>query len=146
MSTIQRFEDLEVWQKSRELCQEINKILLYEGLSRDYKLKDQIGGSSGSIMDNIAEGFERDGNKEFKQFLSISKGSVGELKSQLYRVLDKKYISQKEFDELYQQTDKISKMLGGFMRYLLATDFKGNKFKEPQNKYPLNDFDELELN
>lgn len=98
MGTIKRFEDLEVWQKSRELCQKINAILLNEGLSRDFKLRDQMNGSSGSIMDNIAEGFDRDGKNEFKQFLAYSKGSTGELKSQLYRALDRKYITQEQFD------------------------------------------------
>ncbi|HLP12425.1 MAG TPA: four helix bundle protein [Flavobacteriales bacterium] len=135
MASIKRFEDLEVWQKSRELCGEIGHILLKEGLSRNFKLRDQIDGSSGSIMDNIAEGFDRGGNKEFIQFLAYAKGSASELKSQLYRILDRKFIDKDEFEKLYEKTHEISRMLGGFMNYLKATDFKGNKLKEPQSWY-----------
>jgi len=92
MATVQRFEELFVWQKARELCQNIFRITNYELFSKDYKLRDQIRGSSGFIMDNIAEGYERNGNKEFIQFLYIVKGSCGETRSQLYRAFDGKYI------------------------------------------------------
>ena len=90
MSTIKNFEDLKVWQKSRILCQQIFEIIEEKNFSKDYKLKDQINGSSGSVMDNIAEGFGRQGNNEFINFLTISNGSVMEVKSQLYRALDRK--------------------------------------------------------
>jgi len=102
MSKVERFEDLKIWQLAREICQIIHKHSLKDHFSRDFKLVGQIKGSSGSIMDNIAEGFERDGNKEFIQFLSISKGSSGETRSQLYRALDSEYISQEEFDIAYK--------------------------------------------
>ena len=82
---IERFEDLEIWQDARELCKYVYKTTIKEPFCHDYKLRDQIRASSGSIMDNIAEGFERDGNKEFVQFLSVSKGSCGECRSQSYR-------------------------------------------------------------
>ena len=88
MSKVERFEDLKIWQLARELCQMIHKLTIKDQFSRDFKLVGQINGSSGSIMDNIAEGFERDGNKEFIQFLTFSKGSCGEIRSQLYRALD----------------------------------------------------------
>lgn len=146
MATINRFEDLEVWQKSRELCQKINSILLSEGLSKDFKLRDQMNGSSGSIMDNIAEGFDRDGKNEFKQFLSYSKGSSGELKSQLYRALDRKYISLEQFHLLYEETNLVSKMLGGFMKYLRDTDIRGQKFKEPGMTYGGINLNDTDLN
>ena len=88
MRTFQKFEDIIAWQKARLLCKYINSITEKEKFSRDFKLISQIKGSSGSAMDNIAEGFERGGNKEFIQFLFISKGSAGETRSQLCRALD----------------------------------------------------------
>lgn len=129
MSKVERFEDLKVWQLARELCKEVHKLTLKDSFSRDFKLIGQIKSSSGSIMDNIAEGFERDGNKEFIQFLSISKGSCGETRSQLYRAIDNEYITQEEFDLAYDKTLECSKMLKGFMTYLKASELKGNKFK-----------------
>ncbi len=129
MSKVERFEDLKVWQLTRELCQMIHKLTLKEQFSKDFKLIGQIKGSSGSIMDNIAEGFERDGNKEFIQFLSISKGSCGETRSQLYQAIDYGYISKEEFDLAYDKTLECSKMLKGFITYLKDSELKGNKFR-----------------
>lgn len=129
MATIKQFEDLEIWKLARALCDDINKISNKTGLRNDYKLYGQIDGSSGSVMDNIAEGFERNGNKEFHQFLSISKASCGETRSQLYRVLDRDYINNEEFNKLKEQTITLSKMIGGFMNYLKKSDLKGSKYK-----------------
>lgn len=129
MATIRQFEDLEVWKKSRVLSQEIFNIISVGDLSKDYKLRDQMNGSSGSVMDNIAEGFERGGKAEFINFLSFSKGSAGELKSQLYRALDRKYISAQRFNELYAMATEIGKMLNGLMEYLNQSQVKGTKFK-----------------
>lgn len=128
MGTIKQFEDLEVWQLSRSFCDEIFKVITTTPLSKDYKLKEQINGSSGSIMDNIAEGFERDGNREFKQFLSISKASCGEARSQLYRVFDRKYINEVEFENLKNQTLTMSRKINSFMTYLKNSDQKGRKY------------------
>jgi len=130
MSTITQFEDLEVWQLARELANEIFEAYTNsEEFSRDFKLKDQINGSSGSIMDNIAEGFERSGRNEFINFLTYSKGSAGEVKSQLYRALDRKYISKEQFDKLYQKADTTGKKNGAFINYLNSSPHKGSKFK-----------------
>lgn len=129
MSKVERFEDLKVWQFSRELCKMIHILTLKDHFFRDFKLVGQIKSSSGSVMDNIAEGFERDDNKEFIQFLSISKGSSGESRSQLYRAMDNGYITQEEFDVAYEKSLEVSKMLKGFIIYLKESELKGNKFK-----------------
>ena len=96
MSTIKQFEDLEIWQSARRLAKEIQVILNETDLKFDYKFNEQIKSSSGSVMDNIAEGFERDGNLEFRKFLSIAKGSAGETRSQLYRAFDYGYITEEK--------------------------------------------------
>lgn len=130
MATITRFEDLEIWQLARTLAIEIFETWRNsETFSHDYKLKDQINASSGSTMDNIAEGFERNSNNEFVHFLSISKGSCGEVKSQLYRAMDRKYITQDRFEYLYKKADELGKKIGAFMNYLNTSPYKGNKFK-----------------
>jgi len=129
MATINNFEELKVWQKARMLCQEIYEIIEKEKFCKDYKLKDQINGSSGSVMDNIAEGFGRQGNNEFINFLTISNGSVLEVKSQLYRALDRKYITPEKFDELEKLIEEISKMIAALIIYLGKSDFRGKKFK-----------------
>lgn len=96
MATFKTFEEIIAWQKARVLCAEINSISTTTALEKDYKLKDQINSSSGSTMDNIAEGFGRGGNAEFIQFLEITHASACECQSQLYRVLDRKYISEEK--------------------------------------------------
>ena len=128
--TVKRFEDLEIWQEARELCKDIYRLTYVEPFVKDFKLRGQIRGSSGSIMDNIAEGFERGGNKEFIQFLSIAKGSCGETRSQLYRSLDSGYITADEFELLHNKTVKISKKITTLMNYLGKSDIKGPKYKQ----------------
>ena len=129
MATIRQFEDLEIWQLARELCKEIHIIIKTTQLSDDFKLQNQIKGSSGSIMDNIAEGFERDGKNEFRQFLSIAKGSCGETRSQLYRVYDFEYINKEKFEELKDKTIVLSKKFSSFINYLNKSEYSGKKFK-----------------
>ncbi|MFW5753598.1 MAG: four helix bundle protein [Marinilabiliaceae bacterium] len=101
MTFIRRFEDIEAWQKGRHLCKKIREVTNIGDFQRDLSLKDQIRRSSGSIMDNIAEGFGRDGNREFIQYLSCSKGSANEVQSQLYRALDCRYINNWHFMNIH---------------------------------------------
>ena len=130
MATVQKFEDLEVWKQGRILSKEIHGITRFPEFSKDYSLKDQIGRASGSVMDNIAEGFERSGNKEFKQFLYISKGSNGEVRSQLYRALDFNYIDTAKFNELFNLSTNIGVLLNNFIAYLAKSEMKGQKYKK----------------
>ncbi|HNF44069.1 MAG TPA: four helix bundle protein, partial [Ferruginibacter sp.] len=115
MATIKRFEDLDVWKVSRDLCDRLGVIIDSDALKRNFRLIGQIEGSSGSVMDNIAEGFERGTKAEFILFLGYSKGSCGELRSQLYRALDRKYINKEQFQELYLLAVRISVMLQKFI-------------------------------
>jgi four helix bundle protein len=135
MATLSRFEDLKIWQESRFLNQSLFNLLLNLDDRKFGFLINHIFKTSGSIMDNIAEGFEREGNKEFIQFLSISKGSAGELRSQLYRALDLKLITQEDFNKLAPQLISISNQISLFIKYLKNSQFKGNKFKEPDLEY-----------
>lgn len=128
MATIRKFEDIECWQLARSLFFDIHMIAVAGAFSKDYALKDQIRRSSGSIMDNIAEGFGRDGSKEFIQFLSYSKGSAAEVQSQLYRALDCSYIDTETFNTLYTQTNNIIGKLTNLIKYLTSSTIKGNKY------------------
>ncbi len=129
MATISRFEDLEIWKEARRLAKEVHLIAVHTELRSDLRFKNQIKASSGSVMDNIAEGFERDGNLEFRQFLSIAKGSAGETRSQLYRVFDFEYISEQKFEALKTDYGNLSGKIKNFITYLNKKDFKGNKFQ-----------------
>ena len=130
MATIKVFEDLEIWQKGREICKGVWVIMEETTLAKDYGLKNQMNTSSGSVMDNIAEGFERNGNREFIQFLCISKASCGELRSQLYRAYDRKHINDQQFKTLKELTETEGKMIGSFITYLVNSENKGSKFKK----------------
>ena len=131
MATAQKFEDLEIWQIARLLSIQIFELTKSsEKLSKDYKLKDQMNGATGAIMDNIAEGFGRGSRLEFVQFLSISNGSTDELKSQLYRCLDRGYILQNQFEQFYELADKTSRKIQSLISYLNKSEIKGQKFKD----------------
>lgn len=129
MATIKRFEDLEVWQLARELNIKITPIFNKLNEAKSYELKNQLDRSSGSVMDNIAEGFERDGNRELIQFLAIAKGSLGEVRSQLYRIFDRNFIEKQYHDLLQEDCLQLGSKLGKFISYLNNSTIKGNKFK-----------------
>ncbi len=129
MHRIGRFEDIEAWKKARELVKAVYETTAQGGFSRDFGLRDQIRRAAVSVMSNVAEGFERGGNKEFRQFLSMAKGSAGEVKAQLYVSLDAGYITQDDFKELYSLAEETGRLIGGFMRYLAESKHRGAKFK-----------------
>jgi len=129
MATIKRFEEIDAWKVARELCLKIGTIIDEGSFKKSYRLIAQVESSSGSIMDNIAEGFERGTRAEFIQFLGYSKGSCGEFRSQLYRANDRKYLNQEQFDELYPLAVRISAMLQKLIEYLQKTEVKGVRKK-----------------
>ena len=129
MAKINRFEDIEAWQKALELTLQIYSVTLREEFGRDFRLRDQVRDAATSIMSNIAEGFERDGDKEFRQFLAVAKGSTGELRSRLYVALGVGYIRQTEFDRLYATASEIARMLRALMDYLGGSPLRGRKYR-----------------
>lgn len=129
MATIRSFEGIGAWQRARVLSRQIFDLTLKGSFSKDFSLRDQINKSSGSTMDNIAEGFERGGTKEFVQFLSIAKGSAGEVRSQLHRALDRKHLDEDEFNVLMNEVISVSKMITGFILYLRDSNVKEIKFQ-----------------
>ena len=128
MANIEKFEEIEAWQKARELTREICRITNQGSFVKDFGLRDQIRRAVVSVMSNIAEGFGRGGNKEFIQFLSTAKGSVSEVQAQLYVALDAEYITKEQFQLLYNLAQSSGKLIGGFIRYLQKSDHKGVKF------------------
>ena len=127
MATLRSFEELDAWQSARALTKRVYEVSREGPFARDFGLRDQICRASVSIMSNIAEGFERGGNKEFGQFLSIAKGSAGEVRSQLYVALDQGYLDLSSFEDLKALTDETSRLIGGLMAYLRRSDYKGAK-------------------
>jgi four helix bundle protein len=121
-------EVLKIWQEARELCKKVFEITSFSPVCYDFKFRDQIRAASGSIMDNIAEGFEHGGNKEFIQFLSVVKGSCGEVRSQSYGSFDFKYINQEILGELISRTAQLSQKISSLIGYLKNSEFKGSKF------------------
>ncbi len=117
------FEDLPVWQSSRRLVQKVYVIIQKNPiLAKDFSLVDQFKRAVYSIMLNIAEGFERGGNREFANFINIAKGSAGEVRSILYILLDNKYINEATFEELKKEILEISTSLSNFRKYLLQNE------------------------
>lgn len=137
---IKYFEEIEAWQIARELTKAVYAVVQSSSFSHDFGLRDQIRRASVSIMANIAEGFERDGNKEFVQYLSQAKGSSAEVRSHLYVALDARYIDQQTFDTLSNLTVRIGKALACFIKHLRSSDLSGIKFRhetlKPETRNP----------
>lgn len=129
MSSIKKFEEILSWQKARDLNKRIGTMVDTGRFQQNFRLINQLEGSAGSIMDNIAEGFERSGNREFLQFLYIAKGSCGEFRSQLYRCLDREYLNETEFNEFFNLSLEIIVMLQKLIEYLENSSMKGLKYK-----------------
>jgi four helix bundle protein len=129
MATVQRFEELECWKTSRKLRQVVYRFTRSTAFASDFALVNQIRRAAQSATANIAEGFEREGNREFIQFLSQAKGSVGEVKDELYTALDEHYISEEDFEKAYRLADDATNLIGGFMGYLRRAENRGSKFK-----------------
>lgn len=129
MATIKSFEDIESWKIAREVCKQLGTLIDKGRFKKSYRLIGQVEGSSGSIMDNIAEGFERGSRTEFILFLGYAKGSCGELRSQLYRVMDRNYITQAEFDSLKENVMHISGLIQNLIHYLQKTKIAGIRKK-----------------
>ena len=132
MADIRKIEDLRVWQSARVICKDVYVLTRKEEFEKDFRFVQQIRSAAGSIMDNIAEGYGRGGNKEFIQFLSIAKGSTQEVLSQLYRAYDVQHITEQEFTETKQLLNTISVMLHNLIERLKQSDVKGSKFNKEQ--------------
>lgn len=132
MGTARRFEDLEVFQEARELCKEVYRMTSEEPFNSDYRFVQQIRAASGSIMDNIAEGFERNGNKEFVNFLYVAKGSCGEVRSQVLRANDVGFLNDAQATKLIEECMTISKGLYHLAYNISKSGYVGYKFYEPQ--------------
>ena len=124
------FEDLIAFQKARELCKEIYAITNIAPFKNDYRFVQQIRAAAGSVMDNIAEGFERDGNKEFVNFLYIAKGSCGEVKSQILRASDVGFVGTEKAKVLYQSCEEIGKLLYSLISSIKNSEMSGKKYRE----------------
>ncbi|HEY1167192.1 MAG TPA: four helix bundle protein [Chitinophaga sp.] len=129
MATVYRFEELKIWQDARRLAKMVFEITKNAPFNNDFRFRDQIRAASGSVMDNIAEGFERSSKLEFINFLSIAKGSSGETRSQLYRALDQKYTPTATALELIKEYDSLASKISTFISYLNQDSVRGQKFK-----------------
>ncbi len=129
MARIEKFEDIEAWKLAREVTKLIYGVSATGNFSKDFALVNQIRRAAISILSNIAEGFERGGDKEFIHFLTIAKGSCGEVRAQLYVAFDQNYIDKKQYTVVHDKLVDTSRMLSGLIKYLQKSDLKGSKFK-----------------
>ena len=130
MTKVDRFEDLVIWQQARRLSKEVYEITRVGDFRYDSRFVQQIRAAAGSVMDNIAEGFERDGNKEFVQFLYIAKGSCGEVRSQLYRAFDAGFINEETFTRMLNETLSLNKGILNFIKSLKSSAVTGTKYQK----------------
>ena len=129
MSKIKKFEDIESWKVARKLTKQIYQITAAGDFTRDFGLKDQIRRASVSILSNIAEGFERGGDQEFLQYLSVAKGSCGEVRAQLYVALDQDYLTLERFEILSKGAMEVGQLISGLMKYLKGSHLRGSKYR-----------------
>lgn len=129
MAKITRFEDIESWKRARRFTNEIYRITSAGRFSRDFALRDQIRRVAISILSNIAEGFERGGDNEFLQFLSVAKASCGEARAQLYVAMDQSYISSRDFEVLAASANEVNQLIAGLMKYLRQSQLRGSKYR-----------------
>ena len=128
MAGVKKFEDLEVWKLSREISRLIYSVSSNGSFAKDFALTNQIRRAAISILSNIAEGFERNGDKEFIQFLTVAKGSCGEVRAQLYVAFDQGYVNEDLFLSVRQRVEEASRMISGLIKYLKQSGLKGSKF------------------
>ena len=132
MAKIERFEDLQSWQKARQLANKVHEFCEHATFARDFRLRDQIDDAAGSVMHNIAEGFDAGSNPEFIRFLKMSRRSASEVQSELYLALDRKYITEKELNLAYELATEAKRLINGMIAYLR----KSTPLKKPTPKPP----------
>jgi four helix bundle protein len=131
---ILRFEDIDAWQDARELARQVYSSTRCGAFSKDFGLRDQIQRAAGSVMHNIAEGFDSGGDAEFIRFLRYAQRSCTEVQSGLYVALDQKYVTEQPFQALFGQTEEVHAKIGGFIKYLLASKASGRRTKDGTTK------------
>jgi len=136
LATFKRYEDIEVWQLARQLAKVVYALTRTGAFAKDYGLKDQIQRAAVSIGSNIAEGFERAGNKEFANFLWIAKGSAGEVGSQLYTAYDVGYVSKDNFEQALQQSRTIGAKIYRLIESMSASKLTGVRYRKPETRNP----------
>jgi four helix bundle protein len=136
MATITRFEDLEIWKLAMQQVCDFDKLVEETPLAKNFELRNQMDASSGSVMDCIAEGFDRSGNSEFKNMLIIAKGSNAEFRSQLYRCLNRKHITPERFDVLCAKNILLGNKIMAFVSYLQNSAYKGQRYKTAESAQP----------
>jgi four helix bundle protein len=140
MPTVKRFEELKIWQEARRQCEQVHALVQSTGLKNDFSLKDQISRSSGSVMDNIAEGFDRFTRNDFRHFLIISRGSNAEVRSQMYRILDKSYCSKDEIEGLIRSCATLSIKITHLVNHLNKSVYES----KPTNAKYVSEADSIE--